>query len=64
MVAFHRVDNLIQSAREYMWILSSQILMSALPFLEEAVKRRVKSGLILPEDVTTPAGFQAYTGDT
>lgn len=58
MVAFHSVETIIQNAREYVWILSDQILMSTLPFLEEAVKRGVKFRLILPEDLTPPPGFK------
>jgi len=58
MVAFHHTENVIQEAQEYVWILSSQILMSTLPFLEKAVKRGVKFKLILPEDLIPPPGFK------
>jgi len=58
MVAFHRTENLIQEAQEYVWILSDQILMSTLPFLEKAVKRGVEFRLILPEDMIPPPGFK------
>jgi len=58
MVAFHKVEELIQVAQEYVWILSNQILMSTLPFLEEAVKRGVRFRLMLPEDMTPPPGFK------
>lgn len=58
MVAFHKVNTLIQEAQEHVWIISSQILMSTLPLLEEAVKRGVKFRLILPENLTPPPGFK------
>jgi predicted transcriptional regulator len=58
MVAFHKVNTLIEEAGEYVWILSSQILMSTLSFLEAAVKRGVKFRLILPENLTPPPGFK------
>ena len=58
MVAFHSVDNMIQEAQEYVWILSDQILMSTRPFLEEAVKRGVEFRVILPEDLIPPPGFE------
>jgi len=58
MVAFHKVNTLIEEAEEYVWILSSQILMSTLSFLEAAVKRGVKFRLILPEDLVPPPGFK------
>lgn len=58
MVAFHAVENLIQMAQKHVWILSDQILMSTLPFLEEAIKRGVEFRLILPEDMIPPPGFK------
>lgn len=58
MVAFHGVENMIQEAQEYVWILSNQILISTIPFLEKAIKRGVEFRLILPEDVIPPPSFQ------
>ena len=58
MVAFHKVNILIEEAKKFVWILSSQILMSTLSFLEAAVKRGVKFMLILPEDLVPPPGFK------
>lgn len=58
MVAFHSVENLIEEAKEYVWILSNQVLMSTLPLLEKAIKRGVMFQLIMPEDLTPPAGFK------
>ncbi len=58
MVAFHKVNRLIEEAREFVWIISSQILMSTLSYLEAAIKRGVKFRLILPEDLVPPPGFK------
>lgn len=58
MVAFHSVENMIEEAQKYMWILSNQILMSTRPFLVKAVERGVEFRLILPEDMTPPPGFE------
>ncbi len=58
MVALHEVEKLIQEAQEYVWILSDQILMSTLPFLEQAIKRGAKFRLILPEDFIPPSDFK------
>lgn len=57
MVAFHSVECLIVEAKEYVWILSNQVLMSTLPLLDQAVKRGVKFQLIMPEDLIPPPGF-------
>ncbi|MFQ6123652.1 MAG: hypothetical protein ACE5R6_03475 [Candidatus Heimdallarchaeota archaeon] len=58
MVAFHGLENMIQEAQEYVWILSTQILMSTQPLLVEAVKRGVEFRLILPEDMTPPPDYK------
>jgi predicted transcriptional regulator len=54
MVAFSNVENMIQKAEEHVWILSNQILVSTLPYLEEALKRGVEFKLILPTTVIPP----------
>lgn len=58
MVAFHGLENMIREAQEYVWILSTQILMSTQPLLVEAVKRGVEFRLILPEDMTPPPDYR------
>lgn len=54
MVAFSNVENMIQKAEEYIWILSNQILVSTIPYLEDSLKKRVEFKLILPKTVTPP----------
>jgi predicted transcriptional regulator len=54
MVAFSNVENMIQKAEEYIWILSNQILVSTLPHLEESLKRGVQFKLMLPTTVIPP----------
>ena len=58
MITFHIVENMIDEAQEYVWILSDQILMSTQPLLEKAVNRGVEFRLILPENMTPPPDFQ------
>ena len=54
MVAFSNVENMIQKAEEYVWILSNQILVSTLRYLQEALKRGAEFRLILPKNVIPP----------
>ena len=54
MVAFANVESMVQKAQEYIWIISNQILVSTLPYLQDALKRGVKFRLILPSTVTLP----------
>lgn len=54
MVAFSNVESMIQNAEKYIWILSNQILVSTLPYLQEAVRRGVEFKSLLPKDVVPP----------
>jgi predicted transcriptional regulator len=54
MVAFSNVERMIKKAEKYVWISSNQVLVSTLPYLQEAVKRGVEFKLILPMDVAPP----------
>ncbi len=54
MVAFSNVESMIQKAEEYILILSNQVLVSTLPYLQAALKRGVKFNLILPKTVIPP----------
>ena len=54
MVAFSNVESMIQKAEEYIWILSNQILVSTLPYLQESLKRGAAFKLILPTTIIPP----------
>ena len=54
MVAFANVESMIRKAKEYVWILSNQVLVSTLPYLEEALKRGAEFKLIRPTNVVPP----------
>jgi predicted transcriptional regulator len=56
MVAFSNVESMIQNAEKYIWIISNQILVSTLPYLQEAVRRGVEFKLLFPKDVVPPKG--------
>jgi predicted transcriptional regulator len=58
MKAFHNLENMIQNAQKYVWLLTNQVLISTQPLLEKAVKRGFKFRLILPENLTPPQGFK------
>ncbi|MCW4029584.1 MAG: DUF1724 domain-containing protein [Candidatus Bathyarchaeota archaeon] len=58
MVAFDLTEKVIDEAQEYIWILSNQVLVSTLPFLEKAIRRGVKFQLILPKDFMPTPGFK------
>jgi predicted transcriptional regulator len=54
----HFVENVVREAEEYLWMITDQILVSAKPLVDEAVKRRTtKFRLILAEDLIYPPGY-------
>lgn len=57
MTQLHHSENLIKEAKEYLWIMSDQILMSSLQFTEKAVDRNVVHKFIGPRDIKPPEGF-------
>ncbi len=50
MVAFHNVENMIAKAREFVWILTNQVLASTIPYLAQAVERGTDFRLMMPKD--------------
>jgi predicted transcriptional regulator len=58
MTGFRRAEIILQEAREYMWILSDQVLMSTIPIIEERVKGGVECRSILPENLIPPPRFE------
>lgn len=54
----HETEKMFQEAREYVWILSDQILMSGGPIVGERVKSDVKLRVILPESLLPPPGYK------
>jgi predicted transcriptional regulator len=63
MVAFSNVENMIQRAEEYVWILSNQVLVSSLPYLKESLGRGVVFKLILPTGFAPPKDAQERMHD-
>lgn len=56
--ALHLADNVIREAKDYVWIIGNQVLMSTVSLLEETIKRGATFRLILPEDLLPPPGFK------
>jgi len=54
MVLFSNVESMIKKAEEYIWILSDQVLVSTVPYIQEALKRGVEFKLVLPKKVVPP----------
>lgn len=51
-------EEMMQKAQEYIWTLSNQILMSALPIIEKAINEKgIEFRSILPESIVPPREY-------
>ena len=63
MTMFHEGEKLIRGAKEYVLVITDQILMSAVPLLHDAARRKVTLNVIMPEDLDPPVDFVPWQGD-
>jgi len=54
MVAFHNTETMIQEAKEYIWVITDQYIMSTIPLFSKAFERRVKVKTIDPKRWVPP----------
>lgn len=57
MKMFHRSEQIISEAEEYLWIMSDQILMSSMKYTESAVEKGVDHRFLGPRDIEPPKEF-------
>jgi predicted transcriptional regulator len=55
-------EMMYQKASEYIWVLSEQILVSALPFIKQSIDRGAEFRFLFPEDISPPPGFEPMSG--
>ena len=55
MTAFYNVEKMIGNAKEFVWILTDQVLASTISYLTKAIERGVKFRLLMPRDYV-PSG--------
>ncbi|MCD6348050.1 MAG: helix-turn-helix domain-containing protein [Candidatus Korarchaeota archaeon] len=58
MYAFREVELSLEEAEKYIWIASTQVLMSSLPRIKWSLKKGAEFKVILPVDLTPPRGFK------
>jgi predicted transcriptional regulator len=49
MIVFHNIENMIKHAKDFVWIMSDQILASTLPDLVAGLQRGMKFRLLMPK---------------
>ena len=57
MLTFFEAEKMMDEAEEFLWLLSDQHLVSAVPYLKNALEKNVKVKIILPSDLPFPKGY-------
>ena len=58
MAIFRRIELSLADAEKYMWYLSPEILMSAMPIISKKLEKGVEFRLILPKNARYTPGFE------
>jgi len=58
MQVLHLAVVVIQEAREYVWILTDQVMTPTIPMIGEGFAKGLRFRVLLPEQLTLPSGFQ------
>ena len=62
MTGFRLAELMLQEAKEYIWILSDQILPSGVPIIGEKMKSGFEFRFIFPENLVPPPGVKQVPG--
>ena len=57
MLSFYEAEKMMDEAEEFLWLLSDQHLVSAIPHITKALEKNVKVKIILPSDLPFPEGY-------
>jgi len=50
MIVFHNIENMIKTAKDFVWILTDQVLSSTIPYLVDGLQRGLEFRLLMPND--------------
>lgn len=58
MQVLHLAVVVMEEAKEYVWILTDQVMTPTIPMIKEGYAKGLKFRILLPEKLTLPSGFQ------
>ena len=58
MQVLHLAVVVMEEAKEYVWILTDQVMTPTIPMIREGYARSIRFRVLLPEQLTLPSGFQ------
>ncbi len=57
MITFYEAEKMMDEAKEYLWLMSDQHLVSAIPHMKKALENGAKLRVLLPKDLPFPEGY-------
>lgn len=58
MQVLHLAITVMEEAREYVWILTDQVMTPTIPMIREGCAKGIRFRILLPKQLTLPPGFQ------
>jgi len=58
MQVLHLAVVVMNEAKEYVWILTDQVMTPTIPMIREGYAKGIRFRILLPEHLTLPSGFQ------
>lgn len=58
MQVLHLAVVMMEEAKEYVWILTDQVMTPTIPMIKEGYTKGLEFRILLPEKLTLPSGFQ------
>jgi len=58
MQVLHLAMVVMEEAKEYVWILTDQVMTPTVPMISEGYAKGIRFRILLPEQLTLPSGFQ------
>ena len=60
MQVLHLAVVVMNEAKEYVWILTDQVMTPIIPMIREGYAKGIKFRILLPEQLSLPSGFQLH----
>lgn len=57
MITFYEAEKMMDEAKKFLWLMSDQHLVSAIPHMKKALENGAKLRVLVPKDLPFPAGY-------
>jgi predicted transcriptional regulator len=57
MMTFYEAEKMMDEAKKFLWLMSDQHLVSAIPHMKKALENGAKLRVLVPKDLPFPVGY-------